>query len=124
MRFSGKAAQFIVTSGPDQRDDRWWRRSAISSLPVPRSPITSTGRFNGAARLARSTASRKARLCPTNWLARSIKSPWSCPRLGGKSHHLARNFRPPLVENQGFFRESGDNADLALALQSFWQQGL
>ena len=29
----------------------------MSSLPVPRSPITSTGRFIAAARLARSTAS-------------------------------------------------------------------
>jgi phage shock protein A len=66
IKFSGSAAQFIVTSGPAQRCDRWWRRSAINSLPVPRSPMTSTGRFNGAARLARSTASRKARLWPTN----------------------------------------------------------
>ena len=62
----GERAQFIVISGPAQRPDRWWSRSAISSLPVPRSPITSTGRFKGAARLARSTASRKARLDPTN----------------------------------------------------------
>src|SRR4249919_2982607 len=62
----------MVMSGPDQREDRWWRRSAISSLPVPRSPITRTGRFNGAARLARSTESRKARLDPTNWFVRSM----------------------------------------------------
>ena len=81
------AAQFIVTSGPAQRPERWWRRSAISSLPVPRSPITSTGRFNGAARLARSTASRKARLDPTNWLVRSTPIGWCfSPSLGKKFH--------------------------------------
>jgi hypothetical protein len=43
----GQGAQFIVTSGSCQRADRRWRRSAISSLPVPRSPMTSTGRRMG-----------------------------------------------------------------------------
>ena len=62
IRVSGSAAQFMTTSGPAQRGDKWCRRSAINSLPVPRSPITRTGRLSGAARLARSTASRKARL--------------------------------------------------------------
>ena len=50
IRVSGRAAQFMVTSGSSQRVERRWRRSAISSLPVPRSPMTSTGRLIGAAR--------------------------------------------------------------------------
>ena len=80
---SGSAAQFMTTSGPSQRDDRWCRRSAISSLPVPRSPITSTGRSSGAARLARSTASRKEEDWPTSWVLRSIPRSWdNFPPLG------------------------------------------
>ena len=66
INVSGNAAQLIVTKGPSQRELRRCRRSAISSLPVPRSPTTSTGRLSGAARLARSTASRKADDCPMN----------------------------------------------------------
>ena len=57
---SGKAAQFMVTKGPSQRALKRCRRSAINSLPVPRSPTTNTGRLSGAARLARSTASKNA----------------------------------------------------------------
>ena len=73
---SGSAAQFIVINGPPQRALRRCRRSAISSLPVPRSPTTSTGRFSGAARLARSTASRKAEDWPINCASRSIFNVW------------------------------------------------
>jgi hypothetical protein len=43
---------------------------------VPRSPITSTGRSSGAARLARSTASRKEEDWPTNWVLRSTTKHW------------------------------------------------
>ena len=57
---------FMIMSGPAHLDDKWCKRSAINSLPVPRSPITRTGRLSGAARLARSTASRNARLWPMN----------------------------------------------------------
>ena len=60
IKVSGKAAQLIVTNGPSQRLLRRWSRSAINSLPVPRSPTTNTGLFSGAARLARSTASKNA----------------------------------------------------------------
>ena len=63
---SGNAAQFIVTSGSSHRVDRRCKRSAISSLPVPLSPMTSTGRLIGAAREALSTASRKAPDWPIN----------------------------------------------------------
>jgi len=45
---------------------------AADSLPVPRSPMTSTGRLSAAARLARSIASRTALLWPTKVSVRSM----------------------------------------------------
>ena len=41
-RFSGIAAQFIATKGLEARGLFSWTSSAISSLPVPLSPCTST----------------------------------------------------------------------------------
>src|SRR3546814_5094983 len=34
IKVSGSAAQFMMTSGPSQREDRRWSRSATSHLPV------------------------------------------------------------------------------------------
>ena len=42
-RFSGMAATLIATKGPSQRPDARWTAWANSSLPVPVSPISSTG---------------------------------------------------------------------------------
>ena len=58
------APQFTVTSGPPERVLRWWTVRARSSLPVPFSPVTSTGRSVGATRSARRTASRNDGLWP------------------------------------------------------------
>jgi len=49
-RLSGRAAQLNLISGPDQRRERKWTRAADNSLPVPRSPMMSTGRSRGATR--------------------------------------------------------------------------
>jgi hypothetical protein len=75
----------------------------MSSLPVPRSPITSTGRSSDAARLARSTASWKAADWPMNCVSRSIPNHWQIFPLIGKGnrsrgawflHEVAQVFRP------------------------------
>src|SRR3569623_1328909 len=88
---SGKAAQFITTSGSSQRGLRRWRRSATSSLPVPRSPITSTGRSSAAARLARSSASRKGPAWPLPGAARSKPDHWrKSPTLGNRNNDQFR----------------------------------
>ncbi len=39
---SGMAPQLMVTNGPSARGERWWISWAMSSLPVPVSPVTST----------------------------------------------------------------------------------
>src|SRR5258708_31901106 len=39
---SGSAAQLTFTRGPSRRSEALWMASAISSLPVPVSPVTST----------------------------------------------------------------------------------
>ncbi len=41
-RFSGMAPQLMVTNGPLARGERLWISRAISSLPVPVSPVMST----------------------------------------------------------------------------------
>ena len=41
-RFSGMAPQLIVTNGLPARGERVWISRAISSLPVPVSPVIST----------------------------------------------------------------------------------
>ena len=42
-RLSEKALQFTGTKGASARAPRWWRALATSSLPVPLSPVISTG---------------------------------------------------------------------------------
>ena len=58
-RFSFNAAQFREINGPSQRPDKKCKRLAISSLPVPRSPMMSTGLLSGASRDTCSRTSRK-----------------------------------------------------------------
>jgi len=41
-RVSGIAPQLMATKGPSERSLRWWIDWAISSLPVPLSPLMST----------------------------------------------------------------------------------
>ena len=41
-RFSGMAPQLMATNGPLARGERLWSSRAISSLPVPVSPVIST----------------------------------------------------------------------------------
>ena len=48
MRFSGIAPQLITMNGPDARDDLVWISRAMSSLPVPVSPVMSTEMSVGA----------------------------------------------------------------------------
>ncbi|OPZ25124.1 MAG: hypothetical protein BWZ01_02625 [Deltaproteobacteria bacterium ADurb.BinA179] len=48
-RFSGTAAQLIVTNGFERRSLREWMERATSSLPVPVSPRMSTVRLVSAA---------------------------------------------------------------------------
>ncbi len=61
---SVRAAQLTLTRGCSQRLDRKCKRDAMSSLPVPRSPTTSTGFDSGAARDTCSSISRKAGASP------------------------------------------------------------
>jgi hypothetical protein len=42
IRFSGMAPQLMVTKGPVRAGERRWISLAISSLPVPVSPVMST----------------------------------------------------------------------------------
>ena len=42
IRFSGIAPQLTVISGPPARGERLWSSWAMSSLPVPVSPVTRT----------------------------------------------------------------------------------
>ena len=65
-RDSASAAQFILMKGLSHRLERKWIRAAISSLPVPRSPITRTGRFSGATLETCSSTSRNAGDSPIN----------------------------------------------------------
>ncbi len=58
-RLSGRLAQSSLINACDQRGDRKCKRSAISSLPVPRSPAISTGRFRAASREVCSSTPRK-----------------------------------------------------------------
>ena len=51
---AGTAAQLSFSSGPCARFEPSWIARATSSLPVPRSPVTSTGAFALAARRTRS----------------------------------------------------------------------
>ncbi len=53
------AAQLSLTNGPPQRGDRKCTRSAASSLPVPRSPMSRTGRWTLAMRASCCWKSRK-----------------------------------------------------------------
>src|SRR5262245_12416271 len=126
IKVSGSAAQFMIMSGPSQREERWWRRSAISSFPVPRSPMTSTGRSSGAARLARSTASRKEEDWPTSWVLRSIET--SCeaawdkqpfrPLIGIFHHLLASKKRLIDLRNGQLLADLRHFLDLAHSLLS------
>ena len=59
-RVSLSAAQFTLVKGPPHLGERKCRRSANSSLPVPRSPMTRAGRSSWASRETCSSASRKA----------------------------------------------------------------
>ncbi len=49
MSSCGTAAQFSFTNGPRLRRECWWTARAISSLPVPFSPVISTRPSDGAA---------------------------------------------------------------------------
>jgi len=64
MRDGDKVAQLRVTKGPFHRFDKKCSRLAASSLPVPLSPIKSTGRSTGATRDKRSWKSRNTSDCP------------------------------------------------------------
>src|SRR5258707_15185551 len=55
--------------------------------------MTSTGRSSGAARLARSTASRKEVDWPTSWVLRSIPEHWRILPRVGKTYALISPFR-------------------------------
>jgi hypothetical protein len=48
MSSRGRAAQLIFTIGPSLRGLREWMRSAMTSLPVPLSPVMSTETSLGA----------------------------------------------------------------------------
>jgi hypothetical protein len=61
---SGSAAQLTLTKGPSARGEREWISPAITSFPVPVSPVISTVLREGATRRARSTATRSAWLVP------------------------------------------------------------
>ena len=56
-RVSGSAAAFTATNGPFARGERAWSRRAISSLPVPDSPVTRTAMSRGATRSTRARSS-------------------------------------------------------------------
>ena len=68
------AAQLIVMKGAFARGDRRWIAAATSSLPVPRSPSTSTGRGSAAMRSIFCFSSAMAAHSATNWILRSASS--------------------------------------------------
>src|SRR6056297_1622940 len=77
------AAQLSLTRGWSQRDERKCSRSAISSLPVPRSPTISNGRFRSAARETCSSVSRNVpdspiRGCSSRFIRRLCGSYSAC----------------------------------------------
>ncbi len=63
---SDSAAQLTLMNGPSHRLERKCNRSPISSLPVPRSPMSRSGLSSGATRLACSSASSQAGASPIN----------------------------------------------------------
>src|SRR5262249_441279 len=65
MSDAGVAAQLMLTMGPRDRGDRLWIARAISSLPVPVSPVTSTVESVGATLATSDSASWRARDVPT-----------------------------------------------------------
>ena len=54
--WSESVAQLMATKGPEARGPRVWRARAISSLPVPLSPMMSTVESWGAARFSASNS--------------------------------------------------------------------
>ncbi len=52
-RSAGRAATFTATKGARARDELWWITRASTSLPVPVSPVTTTGAWLAAKRAAR-----------------------------------------------------------------------
>ena len=60
------AAQFTLTKGFSARGLRLWISQAISSLPVPLSPLTSTVAWLGAARAIDSRTALSAAESPTS----------------------------------------------------------
>src|SRR3989454_485308 len=65
-RFSGIAAQLTATNGPDAIGPFRWIARAITSLPVPDSPCTSTVAVLGPTRAISLYTSSIAGLCPTS----------------------------------------------------------
>src|SRR5271166_5880814 len=65
-RLSASVAQLSLTKGLSQRGERKVSRAATNSLPVPRSPTTSTGRSSAASCETCANAARKAGASPTS----------------------------------------------------------
>jgi hypothetical protein len=70
-------------------------------------PITSTGRSSGAARLARSTASRKEEDWPTNWVLRSIPTYWEIPPRLGKQNQAFKALKSAIFSGFPPFPRTG-----------------
>ena len=91
---SDMAAQFIFRAAWAERSDSRCRRSAINSLPVPRSPTMSAGFSSGAIREVASSTSRKAGDSPIGVsglviMARNLTKCWSYPPSLYRSNRIA-----------------------------------